>query len=84
MDPSNQLSGIVKYVATIAAGWMTAKLFKGQFQVDPVFVGGIITAVGAFVWQILHRKKVAAAQTALAQTQPITDPEKIAAIAKAA
>ena len=84
VDPSNQLGGLTKWVATLIAGWLTAKIFKGQFQVDPVEVAGILTGVGTLVWQILHRSKVGRAQAATAAASSITDPEQVSAIAKAA
>jgi hypothetical protein len=76
VDPSSQTSGIVKWGVTLAAGYLAAR-----FKLDPLTVAGALTGVATLVWQIIHRKKVAAALAATAAMYPTTDPAKISAVA---
>lgn len=84
VDPSNQFGGMAKYVGILAAGWLTAKVFKGQFQVDPQLVTGVLLAGGTFVWQVAHRSKVGRAQTAAVALPPDASKSTVAdTVAKA-
>ena len=78
-DPSNQVSGIVKWAVTLAAGYVAAR-----WKLDPITVASALTALGTLIWQVLHRSKVGRALDATAALGSTTDPTTISNVAKGA
>ncbi len=82
IDPSNQAGGIAKFVMILVSGILVSRFHVSA--TDATAIVGAVGVIGTFVWQIMHRNKVAAAQAALAAHPPTADTEIIASVAKAA